>query len=179
MYPSLYLISTVLCEQRVGPRSTQGHTENHPIQVHAEIQLHRECTYLLSPGVWSSVLSFGPPLPYPKRHFCNSMQASELCQKVLASLKADLSFKVSASLMGSTSPSAGTRNESSFTCMCERSVLRRFDETTQPVHEGQGQERFHNMILISYHCGHHQLANSYFVGLEVSQCLKSLLARPL
>lgn len=45
------------------------------------------------------------------------MQASELCQKVLVSLKADLRFKVDVRAMGSTFPSAGTRNENLFTCM--------------------------------------------------------------
>lgn len=95
------------------------HTEIHPIQVHAEINLHTKYTYLTTPGVRSSVFSFGPPLPDPKRHFCNSMQASELCQKELASLKADLCSKVGASLTGSTFPSAGSRSESLFSFMCE------------------------------------------------------------
>lgn len=111
-------ISSPQCRARGGwepaPRSTRTHTEVHPIQVHPEINLHKKCTYLSSPGVRSSVFSFGPPLPYPKRHFCNSMQASELCQKVLVSLKAEPSFKVGASSMGSTFPSAGTRNENFF-----------------------------------------------------------------
>lgn len=92
--------------------------EIHPIQVHPEINLHKKYCNLSSPGVRSSVFSFEPPLPYPKRHFCNSMQASELCQEVLVSLKADLSFKVGASSMGSTFPSAGTRNKNFFTCVC-------------------------------------------------------------
>lgn len=101
---------------RVGPAECTD-SYIHPIQVHPEINLHKY-SYLSSPGVWSGVFSLGPPLPYPKRHFCNSMQASELCQKALVSLKADLSFKVGASALGSTFPSAGTRNVNLFTCMC-------------------------------------------------------------
>lgn len=54
-------------------------------------------------GARPSVLSLMAPMapPLPKRHFCNSMQASELCHKVLVSLKADLSSKVGAGSMGS------------------------------------------------------------------------------
>lgn len=107
-----------------GLRSTQTHAEIHPIQVYSEINLHKKYTYLSSPGVWPSVFSFGPPLPYPKRHFCNSMQASELCQKVLASLKADPSFKVSASLTGSTFPSDFPHQErKAFSHVCVRTVF--------------------------------------------------------
>jgi len=62
-------------------------------------------------------LASGPFVPYPKRHFCNSMQASELCQKVLASLKAELIFKADAGTMGSTFLSAGSRNET-FSRVC-------------------------------------------------------------
>lgn len=108
----------------------------HLIQVHPKINLHEKYTYLSSPGVWCSVFSFGPPLPYLKRHFCNSMQASEQCQKVLVSLKADLFFKVDASAMGSTFPSTGTRNEYFFTCMCRGAVSNNLiGETIYPVHK--------------------------------------------
>lgn len=81
--------------------------------------------YFLSPSVWPSLER--PPLPsshlpFSKRHFCNSMQESELCQKVLASLKADLPFKADASAMGSTFPSAGSRNET-FSRVCSGAFL--------------------------------------------------------
>lgn len=141
---------------RVGPRSTQTHTEIHLIQVHPEINLHKEYTYLCSPGVRPSVFSFGPPLPYPKRHFCNSMQASELCQKVLVSLKADLSFKVGASSMGSTFPSAGSRNENFFTCtcggrfQCSHASMKPLSQFIQC--KGQAREQFYNMILVLCVC---------------------------
>lgn len=51
------------------------------------------------PGVLSLMAPVAPPLP--RRHFCNSMQASELCHKVLVSLKAEPSSKVGAGSMGS------------------------------------------------------------------------------
>lgn len=101
-------------------------TEIHPIRFHPETNLHKKRHYLSSPGVWPSEFSFEPPTPptpalflSPKRHFCNSEQASELCQKVLASLKADPLFKAVANAMGSTFPSAGTRNGTFFTCVSE------------------------------------------------------------
>lgn len=117
--PSLYLISAVSCKkgQRVGPRSAEAHTEVHLIQVQPKTNVHKKYSCLFSPAVSPGVFSFRPPLPFTERYFCNSMQASELCQKMLVSLKADPSFKVSVSLMGSTFPSAATRNEDSFTCM--------------------------------------------------------------
>lgn len=176
MYPSLYLISAVSCEKGVGPRSAQTHTEIHTIQVHAEINLHKKYTHLWSPGVWSNVLSFGAPSPDPKRHFCNSMQASELCQKVLVSLKADLSFKVGASLMGSTFPSASFHVRFQY-LHASMKPLNRFIRA-------KGKNNF----TMRFSCRafaasvkrrsiqdwtlqvHRQLMNSYFVGVQVSWC---------
>lgn len=78
-----HLHSVVSCKKGVGlidPSDTSAHET-------------RDDTYLSSPGVQSSVFSFGPPRPGPRSHFCNSMQATERCQKALVSLKAELGFK--------------------------------------------------------------------------------------
>ncbi len=118
--------------QEEDERRPRTHVEIHPIQVHLEINLHKEYTHHSSPGVWSSGFNFGPLLPCPKRHFCNSMQASELCQKVLVSLKADLSFKVGASSMGSTFPSGPHQKLKLFHMYVKGSfsALSCFNETT-------------------------------------------------
>lgn len=129
-------------------------------------------------------LASGPPLPDPKRHFCNSMQASELCQKVLVSLKADLSFKVGASLMGSTFPSASFHVRFQY-LHASMKPLNRFIRA-------KGKNNF----TMRFSCRafaasvkrrsiqdwtlqvHRQLMNSYFVGVQASWCVNSLLARP-
>lgn len=86
-----------------------------------------------------------PPLPQ-KDIFYNSMQASELCQKVLGSLKADLLLKVDAGSMGSTfPPSAGSKNDKKIIifltfwfCMSCSPQQRSSDETIYLLRKVEG-----------------------------------------